>query len=423
MGDSGAGRAFRNALLWIVAAGAALRLVRFFVNKWNRPLLLNDSLYYSVQAHQLAHGVWFREVFSDQPGAEHGPLTSALMAIVSWGDDPVNRQRAITVLCGVATVAVVGLIARRVAGDHAGLLAAAIAALYPNLWINDGLVMSESVSSLLVALTMLALLRWIDGPNVRSAAWCGVLIGLASLARSELLLLAPLAVVLMLIVGRRDERSLGRHAIAVLAITAAVIAPWTAFNAVRFEDPVLLTTNEGPLWLGANCAESYYGAALGGWSLFCVVDAHIGEHGEDASVRSAEQRRLGLSYARQHVKRWPVVVMARIGRTLDLYQVSNLVHNDVGEERERVVSWAGVVTFWLLTPLAVAGAVRLPRRHLAVLLMPVAIVLGTTVLFYGAHRIRSSAEPVIVVLAAVAASRTARVRRPVAVPCEPGSDG
>ena len=59
-------------------------------SKWNHALQLNDSLYYSLQARQLAHGIWFRELFVDQPGAEHGPLTSSLMAFVSWGNDPTT---------------------------------------------------------------------------------------------------------------------------------------------------------------------------------------------------------------------------------------------------------------------------------------------------------------------------------------------
>ena len=121
------------------------------------------------QARQLAHGVFFREVFADLPGAEHGPLTSSLMAFVSWGSDPFNRQRMVTVACGTATVAVIGLVARRIGGDRVGLIAAALAAVYPNLWINDGLVMSESVSCLLIALIMLALLRWAAAPSWRRA--------------------------------------------------------------------------------------------------------------------------------------------------------------------------------------------------------------------------------------------------------------
>jgi ABC-type uncharacterized transport system permease subunit len=81
------------------------------------------------------------------------------------------------------------------------------------------------------------------------------------------------------------------------------------------------------------------------------------------------------------------------------------VHGDVGEERERLATWAGVVSFWIIAPIAVIGALRLRRLHLAVLLLPFAVVAATTVVFYGGHRIRASAEPVIVVLAACALDR------------------
>ena len=406
--DTDAGRGFRTNLAVVVAGGAVLRVTRLLITKWNRALLLNDSLYYSAQARQLAHGVWFREVFADLPGAEHGPLTSVLMAPVSWGSDPFNRQRIVTVLCGIATVAVIGLVARRVGGDRVGLIAAAFAAIYPNLWINDGLVMSESVSCLVIALTLLAIMRGTESPTYQRAVLCGVLMGLGALARSELLLLAPLGALLMLLIGRRSALKYGWHAAAVLAATAVVIAPWMIFNATRFDKPVLLTTNEGPLWLGANCADSYYGAALGGWSLFCVVDANIGANGEDPSVRSEQQRRVGLQYARAHLARLPVVLVARVGRTLDLYDVRGLVHGDVGEERERLATWAGVVSFWILAPLAALGAFRLRRLHLAVLLLPILVVGITTVVFYGGHRIRASAEPVIVILAACALEHWSR---------------
>jgi 4-amino-4-deoxy-L-arabinose transferase-like glycosyltransferase len=406
--ETEAGRGFRRSLTAVVAGGATLRVARLLITKWNRALLLNDSLYYSAQARQLAHGVWFREVFADLPGAEHGPLTSVLMAPVSWGSDPFNRQRIVTVLCGIATVAIIGLVARRVGGDRVGLIAAAIAAIYPNLWINDGLVMSESVSALVITMTLLAIMRWTEMPTYQRALVFGALTGLAALARSELVLIAPLGALLMVVVGRRRALKYGRHAVAVLAATAVVIAPWMIFNATRFERPVLLTTNEGPLWLGANCADSYYGAALGGWSLFCVVDANIGANGEDPSVRSEQQRRVGLQYLRAHLSRLPVVLVARVGRTLDLYDVRSSVHGDVGEERERLATWAGVVSFWLLAPLAAFGAVRLRRLHLAVLLLPILVVAITTVVFYGGHRIRASAEPVIVILAAFALGQWSR---------------
>ena len=389
----------------VVACGALLRTIRL-ATKWNHPLLLNDSLYYAAQAQQLAHGVWFREVFIDQPGAEHGPLTSTLMALVSWGNDPFNRQRIVTVVCGVATVAIIGLVGRRVAGNRAGLIAAAIAALYPNLWISDGLVMSESVSCLLIALALWAILVWADKPTLRAAMLVGVAVGLGTLARSEVVLFVPAAAAVMWIVGRRS--GLARQWTQVLAaagVALALLLPWTIFNLVRFEKPVFLTTNEGGALLGANCEDTYYGPAQGGWSLFCLVNDPGNGPLEDTSMRTARQRHEALSYVGHHLSTLPRVELQRVGRSLDLFALGDMLRGDVGEERERWAAWAGIISFWLLAPLAAVGALLTRRRDRVVLLIPVMIALVTTVVIYGGHRIRAAAEPAIVILAAVAIDR------------------
>ena len=405
MADVGVDSDFRRNLTIVVACGAVLRIVRL-ATKWNHPLLLNDSLYYAAQAQQLAHGVWFREVFVDQPGAEHGPLTSALMALVSWGNDPFNRQRIVTVVCGVATVAVIGLVGRRVAGNRAGLIAAVIAAVYPNLWLSDGLVMSESVSCLLIALALWAILVWADKPTLPAAVVVGVAVGLGTLARSEVVLFVPSAAVVMWIVGRRYAvQRHWTHVLVAIAVATALLLPWTIFNLVRFEKPVFLTTNEGGALLGANCDDAYFGPAQGGWSLLCLVNDPGNGSDADTSVRTARQRREAFSYVRHHLGTLPRVELQRVGRTLDLYALGDMVRGDVGEERERWASWAGIVSFWLLAPLAAVGAVLTRRRDRAVLLIPVMIALVTTVVIYGGHRIRSAAEPAIVILAAIAIDR------------------
>ena len=52
----------------MVLVGAVIRIA-YVLSKWNLPLALNDSFYYSGQAYQLAHGDLFRELFVDRPGA------------------------------------------------------------------------------------------------------------------------------------------------------------------------------------------------------------------------------------------------------------------------------------------------------------------------------------------------------------------
>ncbi len=396
-----------------VAVGAAWRIGVLVVDKRHQSLLLNDSLYYSAQATQLAHGTLFREIFVDRPGAEHGPLTQVLMASVSWVSQPVPWQRLVTVLCGIATIVVLARVARMVADDRAAVLAAWIAALYPNMWMNDGLVMSESVSVLAVGVTLLLALRVLTAAPVAAPrpaqrpAWltaCGASAGLAVLARSELVIMAAGLVALVGSLPQpRLARRIGSAALVALGISV-VLLPWVGFNLARFERPVTLTTNDGTTLLGSYCDATFDGREVGGWSLACVVNDPLYSADEEPSVRSERQRSLAIAYARAHKSELPKVITARMARTLDLAGLSDLVHQDTGEERYAWASWAGIVSWWLLAPCAVFGLWRVRGRVRMLLLLPVAGVGITTVLFYGGHRIRSSMEAVVVVAAAVALS-------------------
>lgn len=393
----GSARAF-----WIAVAVAIVVRVAYLASKWSDPLLVNDSLYYSAQASKIADGLGFQEPFTDRPGAEHGPLTSLLLAPFSIGDQPLRWQRLATMLAGVGVVIVVGLLARRIAGPRVAVVAVVVAALYPNLWMNDGLVMSESIGCLVLSLALLCFARWIDEHRTLDLVASGALFGLAGLARSEMLAALPVLAVVVAWRGRPDGvRSLGRSAL-FAGTGVLMLAPWTLYNLGRFERPVLLTTNDGTTLLGANCDDAYRGDAVGGWSLFCILDDPGAVPDEEASVRSARQRDAAIEYAVDNVSRAPVVVVARVARGLDLYALDNMVHQDVGEERPRWASWAGIVSFWFLACCAVVGFRRCRHEARVLLWVPVVVVATATVLFYGGHRIRSSAEPVIVVAAAIA---------------------
>ena len=102
----------------------------------------------------------------------------------------------------------------------------------------------------------------------------------------------------------------------------------------------------------------------------------------------------------------------RVGRSLDLFALGNLVHQDVGEDRERWASWAGIVSFWVLAPLAAFGRCQdEPSGSRGVADSGDDRAGDDGGLIYGGHRIRSSAEPAIVVFAAIAIDRLMSRRR------------
>ena len=182
---------YRRAIVVVTAVAAVWRLGYLVATKWNQQLLFNDSLYYSSQAYENAHGNWFRDFPGAHPGAEHGPLTSLVLTPASLLSHHEFWQRATNTIVGIAVVPLIALLARRLAGRRVAVIAAVIAALYPNLWMNDSLVMAESISTLLVIVAMLVALRFRERLDIRSALVCGAVVGLAALARSELLILVP----------------------------------------------------------------------------------------------------------------------------------------------------------------------------------------------------------------------------------------
>lgn len=391
-----------RAVAWAVAAGGLWRFGYVLLVKRNAPLRLNDSLYYSAQAYQLARGIWFKDVLGQVPAAEHGPLAAIALAPLSRFDDPVVWQRLGNAAYGTVTVALIAVLAHRVAGPRTAVVAAVFAAAYPNLWLNDFVVMSEAVALLCVTAGLLAVIAAIRRPSWPRQVGAGVALGLAALARSELVLLA---VLLAAVVAWASTSAGWRRVLPgalVLAGTAAALLPWAAFNLTRFDRPVVLTTNDGTTLVGANCPEVYSGRYIGGWSLFCVLDSLATPVDGDDSVRAGEQRREALRYARDHANRVPLVVAARIARSFDLWGHDNLVHQDVGEERPAWAAWAGVVMWLLMMPLAAVGLRLVGDQERLVLAAPLVSVIVVSALYYGAHRIRSPLEPAAVVLTATA---------------------
>ena len=399
---------FRGRLLLITALGAAWRVGYLIVAKADQPLLLNDSIYFSIQAGLNSEGQWFEDALTGQPGAEHGMLTSLYLTPWSIGaGDSVFPQRLAMTLLGITTVLVIGLTGRRLASpmgvaaaERTGLIAAAIAAVYPNLWINDSLVMSETLAILLVALALFVAVGHHANPTVGSGALLGLLTGLGALTRSEIALLIPGFAIVSLLSCRRRRLSIW-PTVAIVSVGVATLVPWSVYNLSRFDEPVLLSTNDGNTLLGANCDISYYDD-VGGWDLRCLGPL---EAGPDASERSQQRRDAAFDYVAEHPGRLPVVVAARAGRLLDVYGLGSLVTLDVGEEKARWAVWAGIAAWWGLAIAAVAGWSVLSRAGIGArwwVVVPCAAVLLTAVLFYGAHRIRAPAEPSVVLLSAVA---------------------
>jgi 4-amino-4-deoxy-L-arabinose transferase-like glycosyltransferase len=402
---------FGLALGAIAAVGLAARLVYALVVMHDVPVF-GDGLEFHILANQLASGDGYVQPLlvspAHVPTADKPPLYPLLLALPSLaGWKSLLAHRLLSCLMGAALVVLMGLLGRRVGGERVGLVAAGIAALYPLLVALDGAVRSESLYAPLVALLLLATYRLVDRPVPVRAVAFGAVAGLAVLTRSEALLLA---VSLLVVAGVRIERgSRARVAVVAVLVGLLVVAPWAIRNWSEFGRP-LLSTNEGSLVYGSNCHKAYYSREIGTWA--CYPPLPVTPDRDEADVAS-ELRSKGLTYAGDHAARWPAVAGVRLLRTFDLWSPSRATRFEAAiGNRDLTTYRIGVGVFFLLAPLAAAGALIMRRRGetIAFLLAPIALVVVVALLGYGTPRFRVPGEIPIVVLAAVAVDAVARAR-------------
>jgi hypothetical protein len=395
-------------------------------------------VYFYGQARALADGEGFIDPILFQTfdlklqAAHHPPLYVVFLAAMSKvvGDSPQSLRLATCVL-SAATVVVIGLVGRRVAGERAGLCAAVVAALYPHLWLNDPLLLSEPLYGLCIALVLLAAYRLWDSPTPREALLLGGAIGFATLARAEALLLFVILAIPLIALCRRLDR-VGRLVLVAVTLAAGgvVMAPWVAHNLYRFNEPVTLSYGLSGVLTQANCDETYSGELLGYWDPNCsFLDERIGpsarecirtpdrcaeiyaERFGDESDAAALGQRLGVEYITAHKGRVPVVVSARVGRMWGVFRPGQQMRIDAfAEGRGLWGARVGLITFYEMVAVGVVGLVLLRRRKIPILPLVSMAVLVTAVaaLAIPVTRYRVPLEVALAVLAGVVADQCVR---------------
>ena len=388
-----------------------------------------DVLYHFTQGRLIGDGHFFKN------GIEHlasGRLVDAAgdppgfaLLLGLWsalGFDSVDWQRTGTSLVGAATVLAVAALARRLGGDRAGWVAGGLAAVHPLLWINDAMLMSESLYQPAVVLVMLAAVAYAETPGRRQAALVGAAIAAAALVRGEaallvVVLLVPLCLLARAVVTTERLRQLLIGAFAALL----VVAPWLAYNNLRFEGPVTLSTGAGAVMMAGSCETAWSGPRMGSW-WDCFTERDLWDEFEaefpgitdtppeartvhDESLVDAFNRRHAFAWIGDNLSRLPQVMLARAGRALDFFRVQDSLDNNAGlEGRWRRPSQAGLALYYLLIVPAVVGAWRMRKAGLRLtpLLAWWPMVVAAAALTFALTRYRVPVDIAMIVLAAVA---------------------
>jgi 4-amino-4-deoxy-L-arabinose transferase-like glycosyltransferase len=312
--------------------------------------------------------------------------------------------RVVQALLGAVTCLLVYSIGHEAFGDAAALLAAAFAALYPPFIFYTGVLLTETLSTFLLASATWLVLR--AGRQKQNSylylGISGLLLGLAGLTRSVLLIALAVAVPWLAFVsnGRLRGKQAAQIALALGLPALLAIAPITVRNYQIHRAFVLISTNGGVnFFLGHGGSPAWKNQIRHIPADYNGDEPLIGISDLTATEEESYFYRLGWQYIGEHPLR----------TLLDLPQKLRAMYWDsdywpASDAQAHVMRTLDLV-LWrlLLLPLFLVGGliVRLRRQRQALLLFALALSsVAVPVVFWAQTRFRVPFVPFFVILAA-----------------------
>lgn len=431
---SGTAGALRDALrrdgcwlLAIVAVGVVLR-VAWALYAARPPQGLHDPAFYTLYAEQIAGGHGYR-LPDGSPTAYYPVGYPAALGAVLWlvratplPDATVGVAAAFNIVLAAVTLVLVWDLGRRLADRRVGLVAAAGAAVYPNLVLHTGVALTETLfNTLAVAAAVVVVAGPWERPRAGRLAIFGLLVGLGVMVRPP----GALLLVALVVAGWWGARwGLRRVALAAVVPGVAVVlvaVPWMVRNAEVMGEPVLSTNTGDNLCIGHNPD------ATGAFAMTpaCIEGYDHLQRPEYELARDEGGREVALGYLREEPQAQIRLVALRFWHTFrddsdavaaaESYGADPFLPDGVRPALTGVANAAYV----MVLALALVGAPRLVRRGGPARLFTVLAACSLVVpplLTFGDPRFKVPMVPFLLVFAAVTlvdvADRSRERRRP-----------
>jgi 4-amino-4-deoxy-L-arabinose transferase-like glycosyltransferase len=310
----------------------------------------SDADHYHTLALAVSHGDGLVHVFPFMqlhPTAFRPPLYPVLLgALYAVTGRHLLVAELFNAALGAGVVVLTAILATRIAGPRAGIVAGLIASVYPPLLANDGPPLSEPLGLCLILATALLLMK-------ERLVWAGVAAGLLILTRSSAQLL-DFALVAWLF-----WRVGWRRAVVFAVLSVAVVTPWVIRNWVRLGSPVLVTST------GFNLDSAYspVAKAEGDWvdPFFDPRLAGLRAGARDEVELDDAARRQALRSLRADPAQVVPVFLRNAEKFFDLWPALNDGPERL-DGRNLSFRWATLPLVWIVTVLGLIGLWRLRRE-------------------------------------------------------------
>jgi hypothetical protein len=331
------------------------------------------------------------------------------------GHSSVQGERVAQAVLGTVAVGLIGLVALEAFGPLVGIIALALAAFYPVLIEDSGLVIAENLLILfeLGAVWTALRARRASAEQRRSTygwiAATGVLTGLAILTHENaFLMLIPLAFAVWPARAQRKLHSFG--SVALLLLTAALtVAPWTIRNAIELHRFIPVSDETGITLVGAYNPDSAAFKPLPyKWRFFWKISQDAGLRHNAGRLTEPQLGDRLLSQAEDYIGRHPLApVTVGFRNTLRMLELEGTYAYRASAKALGLhfdTARIGVISFWILGVLALLGVLTPFARRTPRWLWAIPILFALSVVFINVEtpRFREPIDPFVVMLAACA---------------------
>lgn len=377
---------------------------------------LHDSLFYQTIGLNLLreHCFCLESYISTVYRAPLWPFIIAGISVIFGPSD--YFARLFLSIVGSGTCLLVYLFARDLFSGRTGIVAGIIAAIYPELYIYDGWLYTESLYIFLLFALCYTLYRLQRAPQGKRGLWilAGILLGLLSLTRPNGLIVIGIVIIWALImvwIKILSWRPAARGIIITAVIAVALIAPWTVRNYIDTHTFIPVATGDGTVLLGAYNDEALTKPGyLGSWinplqsrpdvtkpfPLFtCTPPCEV--------AREAAYKQAAIQWIESHISVLPHLLALHF---LNMWQPAT-VEADLPVERFPHQRSSQIVLAMMKTfPIAIfilaalGLVVTFQRwRELLFLYFIILLTIAECLIYYGSARFRAPIEPILILLA------------------------
>lgn len=251
----------RSYLIWVFLIAVTLR-VTYNLTVARAYVPIADAAEYVGLAQHLLHWGCYCELAPGTPTTYRPPgfpmFLSAVFALV--GEDTLKARLALSVV-GAITCLLASEMARDLFGRRTAVVAGLIAATYPQLFIYDAWLYSESLATCLFAASCLTTMRVLQRPVGWRWLAAGTLVGMTALVRPNGIYGLFAVVIWAAVVLWRRQVSPKQTVLAVglLALGCVVIlAPWTIRNFVVTDGAFVPLSSGGGIVLAGAYSDAAY---------------------------------------------------------------------------------------------------------------------------------------------------------------------